>query len=99
MKIDFDLHPKQEVYRILNIIGFITKNQKNTCSIFEIFLKETIEYSETCKGKNFIFKEIEYLEKMQEEFNLIKEECLRKKNQLTETQEETQFLTRLEKTF
>lgn len=76
MKIDFDLHPKQEVYRILNSIGFIAKNKKDTCSIFEIFLKETIEYSKTRKGKTFIFKEIEYLEKMQEEFNFIKEECL-----------------------
>lgn len=76
MNITFDLSPKQEVYKLLNNIGFIIRNNKNyhqeSLKICEMFLKETLEFSETCRGRTFIFKERDYLEKMIEELEAIK---------------------------
>lgn len=78
MKIDFNYAPKQELYRILNDIAFMLRNEKDylkiSFSITHMFLNELLEFSETCKGRSFNFKEHKYLEEMIEELIKMKNE-------------------------
>jgi len=84
MIITFDLHPKKEVYRLLNDIAFLIRGDKeylyDTFILCEMFLRETLEYSKKCRGRTFNFKENEYIEKMIIELEKIKNDENRTKS-------------------